>query len=195
MKAGETLKSSYTRVFWGLILVYFDINLGFFDILPNFIGYYLISSGLGGLAQKNPAYKTGRIPSALMIFVSLMWLLAPKNTYSKDISPSSLWLFAVSGLFAIINLIIQYSVCKGVYAEAEFYENTELMKKAKLRWQALFCVTAASLVLYPFLLTGQEWVTALLFGVFIIGLICELFVAGLLRTAREALVRDIDVNT
>ncbi|MEG0129847.1 MAG: hypothetical protein RR695_11995, partial [Clostridium sp.] len=37
-------------VFWGMLIVMVDINLGFLNIFPNFVGYFIIYKGLKGLS-------------------------------------------------------------------------------------------------------------------------------------------------
>lgn len=195
MKAGEAVKSYYTRVFWGIIFIYFNINIGTFDILPNFIGYYLIATGLGGLSQKNQAYGIGKIPAYVMIFASLLSLLYPQSIYSHEISPSNLWMFGISGFFALSNIVIIYAVCKGVYDEAEHFQNEDLITRAKICWQWFFAFSSINMIIMPFILTKSQWVLAAYFFVTILSFICALSAAGLLRSARDKIVNGIDVNS
>jgi hypothetical protein len=188
------LKVNYTRVFWGIILVYFNINLGPVDILPNFIGYYLIASGLAALSEENPSYNIGKIPAACMIFISFACIFIPSNIYSKSLIPPNAWSLGIPGIFAVINLVILFSICKGVYNEAEFYGNTDLMNKAKVRWYWQLFLTAVNLILVPFMLTMMDSVTAFFWIIVIASFISVMFVAGLLRLARDKMV-DIEENS
>lgn len=189
------MKSYYTRAFWGIIFIYFNINLGRFDILPNFIGYYMIATGLGGLSQKNQAYRAGKIPAYIMVLASFLSLLYPQNIYSHEITPSNLWMFGISGIFALSNIVIVYAVCTGVYNEAEYFQNTDLLIRSKICWQWFFCFTSINMILMPFILSKFKWVTAVNFFVSILSIICVMSAAGLLRSARDRFTTGIDINS
>lgn len=65
----------FMRIFWGLLFVALDIRFSSIDlILPDFVGYILIASGLSLLAPHNKWFRTARVLAIILIFVSLTTL-------------------------------------------------------------------------------------------------------------------------
>jgi hypothetical protein len=66
----------FTRIFWGLLFVVLDIRISSVDlVLPDFVGYILIASGLTSLAPHHQWFRTARILAIVLIFVSLTTLV------------------------------------------------------------------------------------------------------------------------
>lgn len=66
----------FMLIFWGLLFVALDIRFSSVDlVLPDFIGYILIASGLGLLAPHNPWFRRARVLAIVLIFVSLTTLV------------------------------------------------------------------------------------------------------------------------
>ena len=62
----------FKRIFWGLLFVVFDIRISSVDlILPDFVGYIFIVSGLSFLVPHHQWFRTARLLAIIMIFVSL----------------------------------------------------------------------------------------------------------------------------
>lgn len=51
----KSLSSAIKRIAIGYILIYFHINISLIDILPNWLGYFLIVSALPVLSEKEPS--------------------------------------------------------------------------------------------------------------------------------------------
>lgn len=66
----------FNRIFWGLLFVVLDIRISSVDlVLPDFVGYILIVSGLSRLAPHHQWFRTARILAIILIFVSLTTLV------------------------------------------------------------------------------------------------------------------------
>ena len=39
------MEAGYKKIFWGFLITIFNINLGTINILPDFVGYYIMGSG------------------------------------------------------------------------------------------------------------------------------------------------------
>jgi len=66
----------FMRIFWGLLFVALDIRFSSIDfLLPDFIGYILIVSGLGLLVQHHQWFRIARVLAIILIFVSLTSLV------------------------------------------------------------------------------------------------------------------------
>ncbi len=177
---------------WGIVLIFFNINIGPFDILPNFLGYILVSSGLSGLSEVNIIYKKGIIPSSVLAITSFILIFFPINAEVQNISPSNSWMLATSSIFLILNLVIFYSICKGIYLESQKIINDDLMTTAKMRWNYMFYFACISLFITPFTLTKNQVVVGINFLISIILIFLAVLIILLLRRAREEF--DIDIQ-
>lgn len=66
----------FNRIFWGLLFVVLDIRISSVDlVLPDFVGYILIASGLSRLAPHHQWFRTARILAIVLVFVSLTTLV------------------------------------------------------------------------------------------------------------------------
>jgi len=61
----------YKRLFWGILIISFNINLGFINKLPDFLGYIFIYSALGILSSQHKLYEKGKLPAIILIFLTL----------------------------------------------------------------------------------------------------------------------------
>lgn len=146
------LRRHFSFAFWGFIFVIVNINIGPFDILPNFLGYIFIASGLSGLAQVNSLFNRGVLPSMLLVLVSFFSIFYPINLAKGNINPFNLWVLGYGTIFLILNLFIIYPICKGIYLEAEKVSKEELIRSAKFRWNLMLVLTLVSLFTTPFTL-------------------------------------------
>lgn len=66
----------FNLIFWGLLFVVLDIRISSVDlVLPDFVGYILIASGLSRLASHHQWFRTARILAIVLVFVSLTTLV------------------------------------------------------------------------------------------------------------------------
>lgn len=67
-------EQGYHKIYWGFLLTIFNINIGPFNILPDFIGYFLIFLGLAkiqkGFQSKN--FKIAIIFTNILLFYSII---------------------------------------------------------------------------------------------------------------------------
>ena len=65
----------YNRVFWGILFITFHINLGPIRILPAFVGYLFISSGINILYEntKIAQFKNSQILAVVLAIKSIIF--------------------------------------------------------------------------------------------------------------------------
>lgn len=135
------------KIFWGLIFLFFNINLGNINILPTFLGYILIFLGLNELGGKYGGEELYAVeenapwPVAGAILSGLFWLPL------IDLS-GSFWL---SFLVSLAGLVIQLRV---TYLVLEAVEEIEKRRSAQLNsafmrksWTVMAVGTSASVLL------------------------------------------------
>ncbi len=101
-------RKGFIDIFWGLLFVVVDIRLGPIDlILPDFIGYALISRGLILLAPEHPAFRQARVFALIMCFVSLPSLV---DAGSAPMDPAFIRRQLISGLTGDLSALFPQKV-------------------------------------------------------------------------------------
>ncbi len=84
------------KIFWGLIFVLLDFNVGRFDIIPDFVGYVLIALGIGEL-MKHGYRSLEREQKLTYVMIVISLAIYPISAGSGRIQ---------TGLMNIINLVM-----------------------------------------------------------------------------------------
>lgn len=191
--------TGFNKIFWGLILVLLDFRIQNFDILPDFIGYWMIYQGLQALASYNYNFGKAKMYAAPLLVLSItdffQWQIAIKDLQFSLPAIGFILLFT---LITVLNLFMIYYVCKGI-SEMSLEKNLiELSKRAKHRWQLYLYLNIGLLIIRPiFVLNPQiislniQFVAALIIPLVIITLIILVLLAGLIKDADNAFGKDI----
>lgn len=148
----------YNRLFWGIIITIFHINIGYINIIPDFIGYILIYSGLNILALQHKVYEKAKMPAALLVLLTLkdIWNDPNNNILTGQIYKLSLATLIISTLVAIIKLYLIYLLCNGIYEICKERGLEEIMSSAKNIWKNYFFVALAYLIYAPFSINLEQ---------------------------------------
>jgi hypothetical protein len=74
--------SMFTRfgqIFWGLLFAILDLNINGFDLLPDFVGYFLIAAGCSGLASESKHFSTAQTWSLTLAILALVSFVIPND--------------------------------------------------------------------------------------------------------------------
>ncbi|MCM0647759.1 hypothetical protein NBE98_05130 [Clostridium swellfunianum] len=182
---------SYNKLFWGMFLVVFNFNIGFFDILPNFVGYMLILSALINLEEQNPIFKRGKIPASILIVISLIELFKPKNVnlLEGQFGDASIWIMILSSASVLISLYMYYIICKGIFLVSESRGEEQLKENARDRYRFYFILNVIFIFYMPFSLNMPKDVAGFMFIPLILNIVAALLLMGLFRKSKE-LIKD-----
>ncbi|MDW5300192.1 MAG: hypothetical protein SA378_08660 [Sedimentibacter sp.] len=118
------MKQGYKKIFWGFLITIFNINLGPINILPNFLGYLIIGSGLNLIQNEfaNINFKTANKASNFLllysIFAYIIFSMIFNDGYQyKNIIETGVFVFGSS-----ISLIMVFNIFSGTI---ELYMNKE----------------------------------------------------------------------
>lgn len=186
-------ETGYNKIFWGLIFTIVNINLGPIDILPNFIGYLLILSGLSIVEGQHVIYKKGRLPAIILSILSLKDFFTANqgNILTGQAAPLNLGLMLLGALVNLIGIYLIYVVCKGIYLVSSERGIQDLSDNAKGSFKFYFILNLIILFYMPFSLNlGQD--AGALTGIFFILVILNLFavigIALVFRRGRDTLM-------
>ena len=92
------MNAGFIRIFWGLLFVALDIRISSIDlILPDFVGYILIASGLTFLVPHHQWFRTARLVAIILVFVSLTTLVEVKVDSKQAPRLRREWISTVTG--------------------------------------------------------------------------------------------------
>lgn len=178
-------ESGYDRIFWGMIFIIFDINLGYINILPNFIGYGLIYSGLSILLSQHEIFEKGKMPAVILILLTLKDMFHnPSNTSLVAGINLSYFSSLIGSLVNIINLYLIYIISRGIYELCENRGLKELRERIRDCWKFYFVISVIALFYMPFSINLPRDFNAIKFIIGIINLIAVISIVLVFKKCR-----------
>ena len=131
------------RLFWGLLfcLLDYEVTVGsaVFEILPDFVGYFLLMKGMESLAGENEYFDRGRHWAFGLLIVSV--LVYGANLMNPD-AMTKVWLWAAELAAMILQLLLIRRIIRGLAR----MERDHGLKLGTERLRAVWLILA---VLYP----------------------------------------------
>lgn len=183
---------AYNKLFWGMMFIVFNINLGPINIMPNFIGYMLILSGLNILANQQSQFEKGKTPAFILILLSIMDIvnIEGADILNVGLSINNLAAIFITAIGVVENLIciyLIYILCKGIYLLSEERGIVELKESARVRFN-YYLITAVILLFFtPFTLNLSRDIRIYILIAVTLNSIGQLFIAGLFRKSKYQL--------
>lgn len=121
------------KMFWGLLFLFIDINLGRLCVTPAWAGYLLIWSGLGEVPESKVFQNIRGLAVGAAVFSVLMWL---KQLFAFSVSaPFVETVLTVAGV--CLQLLITYRIVEGV-RELEAVYNRDMRSAGLLAgWKVM----------------------------------------------------------
>lgn len=152
----QKLYSGISKVAWGYVFLYFDINLGSVDILPAFVGYLLFLTAIDRLNHAERELSLLRTMGMLLAaWHGGKWLLS-----WFGVVPEGVWQF-VDILIAVVNLYFHFQLLTNLASVAAKYQKEGCRQDEKLlRYRTIQTVvlTAMEMVLQISSLLSESWV-------------------------------------
>lgn len=176
-------ESGYNRLFWGMMFIIFDINLGAINILPNFIGYLFILSGLSILTSQHKNFEKGKIPGILLTLLTLtdIYHNPENNILTGEFHNLSLFTLVMGSVVTVLNLYLIYLICKTIYELCEERDLSYIKDKTKHYWKLYFGVSVIFLLYTPFSINIPIRYNIFIIIVSILQLISALCIAFMFR--------------
>jgi hypothetical protein len=117
----------YKNIFFGFILVMLDINIGGFDILPDFIGFLLVYNGLNGLYIKTSikAFLIGKHLSSVSLIMEFFYILV----FLDLIKFNNISVYIIMNFMAFIQLLLVLYIYQGMSGHMKVLEKEKLSHK------------------------------------------------------------------
>ncbi len=170
------------KVFIGYLLISFQMTAPFgFDLLPDFVGYFLIFLGLFSLRSRSRWFAVGAPVALVMTFVSM---ISP----AQQLFHFPMSVAAVNGVFDLMlaaSILILLTIILGV-TDVETTEYVQLgSTQLKIIWgiQSLLQISCGILIWFvtPVTVTLAGVFSLLTFGLTISTIVCLIFLYGLVK--------------
>lgn len=143
----EKLGKAVGLVAWGYIFIYFNINLGPMDILPNFVGYMLILNSLEGLAIE----ERSTILLKPLVWILIVWEIFTWVNSMINLTLTGYLYSTVHTIVTIVSLYYNFQLFTNLAAIAERYECIQQRGLLVLRTIYTLLITLVSITgLLPF---------------------------------------------
>ena len=126
------------KIFWGFLITVFDINLGHINILPDFIGYFIMGSGIYTLYSefKNDNFKIANTLANFLMGYSLIMGIV-EYAISTNIIGSGLYehpVYIIIGfiLSIVISAVILIMAFKIISGFIDLYFHREMEDEANI---------------------------------------------------------------
>ncbi|MGG1636754.1 hypothetical protein [Paenibacillus sp. NRS-1760] len=155
------------RLGWGLVIAMIDIRLGYFDLLPDIIGYLMVLSALQHLGSIHSAYKKAKYISIVLIILTIPVLFIQTNVTITEFSSIPLAVHFYSQLLFILHILMAYWIFNGLIEMLKQDGAVQLLDTAISRRNTYLVFNILMVIIYPFLLNVEDsWVMLLIaFGI------------------------------
>lgn len=183
------MNNYFNRMFWGLVLIFFDINLGKIDIMPNIIGAIMVATSIDNLSDKEESFKKGR-PFAWLVVgnTALATILKFININIQNSNIEFLWSVGFSLFSMIISLINMFFICNGIANMGKSRGFSDIISDAQSRWYFLFINTCLSSLLMAFTINFKNNLNSILFIFLITGMVANILILVLVRRAAKLFI-------
>ena len=173
----------YGSFVWGFIFL-FDINIGGFDILPDFVAYIFFIVGLKTLKKLNDHFERANTLSIILLVVSLFFL------FIRSIQLGGFeWIIGLG--VTIVSVMHIYSLCMGIEEEAIKHDLLGLADLTRKRWR-LYLMVICSLFIAAFLPHPIIMMLVFVFAIVSYGLMIDLMSRANRELKQELYVNPID---
>lgn len=170
----------FRKLFWGLLFVFLDFRINRFDVLlPDFVGYILLTVGLGALSARHVAFRNAQVAALAMIFLSFADFLPSQN-------------LVISSISTLGDLVMMWELCRGIIELATAAGNPALAQMASTRRMFYVVLTLVGwvLVMASGAIAGADNLKQMLLvmgPLVVFGLVVMVLLMGLMRRAGREL--------
>lgn len=176
------------KIFWGLLLVVLDFNIIYIDILPDFIGYFIIASALSDLQELSTHFYKAKVFGIILAVLSIPAIFKMEINLLDgfQVTPMTLILLLFSTILSLLHIAFVFYLLNG-FAELAMNNGLPfLVSKSKNLLKSYVIISLAATAIGPFVLNVTE--STAFFLVVISGLasiIVEVMLLVLIRSFRK----------
>lgn len=182
---------AYRKIFWGIVILTFHINLGPFQILPNFAGYFLMASAIAMLFDRYgfTLFQKAKYIAAALGVLSLL------ESLFFFMGQSVFYPFSFLGplLFGVLELLYFYHVLGGCALSLEMSgDKEEVELKLHLQRKVTVLLAVQTGLYYVF---SVLYLTSIMALVLLFSIIVRLYLMSIFaQLRREEDGRNLEEN-
>ncbi len=139
-------RNAFDKFRWGFLFIMLDFRIQGIDILPDFIGYIMLTGGLGLLAERSVRFAQARGPGTAMIFISLFSLYErPAQGGGIHFGVLGPLGFLIGIVSLVVGLLTAYHLFGGIGEMAGSMGRSDIAAEADLRWSQYLTLQIAGL--------------------------------------------------
>lgn len=146
------MSEAFGKIFWGYLLVLFEIHIFVIDILPEPVGYYLIFSGIRLLLQDFPVGKKATNIALALIFISIPTVFVQQNTGIDQLGQLpflSGWPLYMTVL-GVIKLILVFYIFQLIMTIVQKHRDFYLVNRSTKTFYTYIIVMVLTLIVHSF---------------------------------------------
>ncbi|OIJ14728.1 hypothetical protein BKP35_05805 [Anaerobacillus arseniciselenatis] len=164
------MSKGYRLIFWGLLFILIDIRIEIFDILPDFLGYTMIASGLGYLSASETLFEKARPFAFLLVFISLPDFIGYWE-FSYTDGTITVFPLVYHLVVVILHLFLIYFVMEATYRLAKESGDECWAQATRVRWNYYAIIHLLYLAMSSFSLNTTLDAFQLLYIIFAITIV------------------------
>lgn len=177
--------TAFSKVFWGLLLVFLDFRFNGFDILPDIVGFVIVFFGLAALSAHNHHFQTAKTVCIPLIILSLFEIFQAQLQFPAASASMTAWGLLLAIISTCLNLYFIYHLCCGIAVLASESGQLQLQEHARRRWQYYLWFSVAMLFVTLLAMGSPAFILILFVPVFIAGLVVFILILLLVRQADQ----------
>jgi len=184
------ISKAFTKIFWGFMLVFLDFKINQFDLLPDFVGYFIIVSALSDLNSFSAYFRKARTFAIILAILSIPEYFIGEINILEGIVPSTstILILISSSALTLIHIAFIFFLLQGCIELANHHQNSTLAKTTKNIQTFYIIILLAVTILTPFVLNiPQNLATAIIIVGGIASFVVYIMVLILIWSYRKAL--------
>lgn len=181
------------KIFWGLFIVLIDIHIVIIDLLPDFIGYLFVVSGLSQLQTYASPFSKAKKFSLFLALLSLATIFQgpPIPLDEFILNKTSILMMGISTFHGLLHLSLVFYIMNGCLEIAEKEHYFTFITSAKKGIMIYLIGTIAYYTVLPLVLNVQESTAFYIIGFnAITSIILEIMILVLLRQFKNRVLQE-----
>lgn len=150
------MKSGTKQIFWGILIATFHLNLGGLTILPAFVGWSVVASGLSKLEEHAPESEFGRTRSKAYLLVGASLLGSLLSLYGASAYAFAIPLALYGAGVMVIELALFHHVLEAAVQRFQSLHQTQEAQLFTGKDRTYLLLMGVSLVLVILSITFQH---------------------------------------
>ncbi|RXZ84187.1 hypothetical protein EBB07_03690 [Paenibacillaceae bacterium] len=183
------MNREYRRMAWGMLFVLIDFRINGFDIVPDWIGYAMISFGCAQLvAGGNKPFRLAQYTALLLFCFAVVNVFTGTFVVwnsNQDIRPEFGFPMLFNGASGVLDLVLVFLLCAGIYKQAMAVGSEEFAQSAQRCGYIYLIVNGAIDALLPFTFNLSDNFTLIVIMLSFVSLLTKILVTLLLFRASK----------